>query len=456
MSLRRHFESSGAVLAVSLFCAFLCSFTIEGRVLVSVSSRGGFDCGKLVFAAMTAHVAGLLLCGFFVRDWRAARRVFAGACCLALLSSLPFCFRPAPFWFAVLPFQAFVCGFALASWGALLRAGVPRERRFKACAELLILTASFVSFIYVVMELSSPLTALWLALAFLAAAAAAGARLPAGREPETEQSAALARPTALLCLFILIFTINSGLMYQVVLPAFDRVSGFADWFWNVPYIAAIAVLSLAPMKNRRSWSLYAGIVMLMLSFLAFVVSGRGPGGFVAVNTLMLGAFGIFDLFWWSVITEMLDYARNPVKQFGVCMAANVGGVALGDGLGQLVTALGFRGSNIALLAMSVICVTLLLLPFLNARLLALFREQAFLPASRTEEPAVGARPPEPCAPLTRRESDVFRLLLDRKSNAEIAAELCLTENTIKTHVRNILAKYEAASRKELFSKLKGL
>ena len=125
-------------------------------------------------------------------------------------------------------------------------------------------------------------------------------------------------------------------------------------------------------------------------------------------------------------------------------------------VGQLVTALGFRGSNIALLAMSVICVTLLLLPFLNARLLALFREQAFLPASRTEEPAVGARPPEPCAPLTWRESDVFRLLLDRKSNAEIAAELCLTENTIKTHVRNILAKYEAASRKELFSKLKGL
>jgi hypothetical protein len=45
---------------------------------------------------------------------------------------------------------------------------------------------------------------------------------------------------------------------------------------------------------------------------------------------MLAAFGIFDLFWWSVIAEMLDYARNPVRSvWQSVMAANVGGVAAG-------------------------------------------------------------------------------------------------------------------------------
>ena len=96
-----------------------------------------------------------------------------------------------------------------------------------------------------------------------------------------------------------------------------------------------------------------------------------------------------------------------------------------------------------------------MLPFLNARLLTLLKAQTFLPLSQTNGGAVNAdrQEPAPDAQLTRREKDVFRLLLARKTNAEIAAELCLTENTIKTHVRNILAKYGAASRKELFSKL---
>lgn len=455
MSFRRHFESCGTVLAVSLFCACLCSFTVEGRVFFGVSERWGFDSGKLVFAAMAAHAAGLLLCGFFVKDCRLARRVFICGCGFVPLALLPFFFRPSPLWHAALISEAFVSGLTLASWGALLRVRTPRELRFKACADLLILTALFVSLIYIAMELCSPLAALALAMAFPAAALLVCVLLPETQERERAQDAALAKPAALLCVFILIFTINAGLMYQAVLPAFGGVSWLASWYWNVPYVAAIAVLRWAPVKNKRSWSLYIGIVMLMLSFIVFVAADRGTAGFVAVNTLMLAAFGIFDLFWWSVIAEMLDYAENPARLFGLCIAANVAGVALGGLTGRFVAASGLHGSNIALLAISIICVTLLMLPFLNARLLTLLKAQTFLPLSQTNGGAVNAdrQEPAPDAQLTRREKDVFRLLLARKTNAEIAADLCLTENTIKTHVRNILAKYGAASRKELFSKL---
>jgi DNA-binding NarL/FixJ family response regulator len=51
--------------------------------------------------------------------------------------------------------------------------------------------------------------------------------------------------------------------------------------------------------------------------------------------------------------------------------------------------------------------------------------------------------------LTERELQLARLVVDRKTNREIAAELFLSQKTVETHLRNIFRKVGVSSRVEL-------
>ena len=51
--------------------------------------------------------------------------------------------------------------------------------------------------------------------------------------------------------------------------------------------------------------------------------------------------------------------------------------------------------------------------------------------------------------LTGRELQLARLVVDRKTNPEIASELFLSQKTVETHLRNMFRKLGVSSRVEL-------
>ncbi|NLD99315.1 MAG: helix-turn-helix transcriptional regulator, partial [Fibrobacter sp.] len=191
-------------------------------------------------------------------------------------------------------------------------------------------------------------------------------------------------------------------------------------------------------------------------FISFMLLGRNASDYLIVDTLMLGACGIFDLFWWSILGEMLDYTDNPAQIFGIGLSANVFGVLSGGVLGMVVTSTGLPGAEVAVIALTVVCVTLVMLPPLNNQLVLLLKNHAYLAAydnmSQLQQTDIVGQI-KTLDPLTPREQEVLQLILSGKSNREIAGTLFISESTVKTHTRNIFSKYDVGSRAELISTL---
>ena len=451
-----------SIAGFSLLFTYILSFLFEGQVLYSLLFLNGADFQPYILAAIIAHFIGLFTCGLFARSQLTAKIIMLCGMGLCLVSTVPFFFAPSVLWVGGLIIGGYASGCAVAAWGYFLRAFTPNNRRIKSCADVLIHSNVLMIAINVVSINLSPLIGLILSMVCLVIGMAFISLLPAETTDKQDKILKnkspdrIKNPLLLLCLFVFIITINSGLMYQVINPAFEHLTGLVSWYWAVPYIIALVIMRNLPMKAKRSRILYIGMAMIMGAFISFMLLGRSTCDYLIVDTLMLGACGIFDLFWWSILGEMLDYTDNPAQIFGIGLSANVFGVLSGGVLGMVVTSTGLPGAEVAVIALTVVCVTLVMLPPLNNQLVLLLKNHAYLAAydnmSQLQQTDIVGQI-KTLDPLTPREQEVLQLILSGKSNREIAGTLFISESTVKTHTRNIFSKYDVGSRAELISTL---
>lgn len=449
-----------SVVAFSFLSAYLLSFLFEGQVLYGLLEHYQLNAPGYVLSAIVAHFFGLFSCGWFVKSPKTAQHGMLLGIGTCLVTTVPFLFLPSVMWFVALVISGYAAGCAVASWGYYLKTCTPKNQRLKSCADVLIYSNIFMIAINVVAVHLSCHIGLVVSMLCLIVGAVFVRILPTNdmdsrcEEDSSERSGSIKKPLAMLFLFVAVITINSGLMYQVQAPAFEHLTWLVSWYWAVPYIITLAIMRNLSGKSNGSQVLYVGIAMIMSSFISFMLLGRGVLEYLVVDTLMLGACGIFDLFWWSIIGEMLDYARNPVKVFGIGLSANVFGVLFGDVIGVAMTLGQFNDTEVVVVALTVVCVTLGILPTLNRQLVLLLKNHTYLTAyhGMTEgEKTDLIREKEVLVPLTAREQEVLKLILSGKSNREIAQALCISESTVKSHAGNIYSKYNVSGRAELIS-----
>lgn len=445
----------------SLFSAWMLAFLFEGQIFYSLANEYDFAPDLMVFCGVTASFAGLLLCGLVIKTKKVAKQLFHGSCLLSISISAIFFFPPSILWLLGIVIGSFFAGACVAAWAFYLKSSTPKNERIKTVADMLVLSNVLMILLNMVAIHVSARLGLALSMIMLLCAFFFALRLPTDYEANLsayidrkESYVSITRLLVFLCLFIVIITINSGLMYQVVNPAFAHLEWLMSWYWALPYIIALLIIRNMPKRINRTYILYVAIAMIGFSFIGFMSLGRGATSYLVVNTLMLGACGVYDLFWWSILGEMLELHINPAKILGIGLSANVLGVLLGGLIGNAITSPNTYNPNPTLLALIVVCITLVLLPPLHKHLSLILKGHAFLSEfselSAKEQDGKVDRVTR-FGNLSERESQVASRLLQGKTYKTIASELYISENTVKYYVKNIYSKFGIQSRAELIN-----
>lgn len=376
---------------------------------------------------------------------------------ICALGTLVFFLPYSSLWNISLIIMSFSAGIYIGSWGFYLKNFTTQDNRVETIAKLLILSNVFMLIINVVAINISLYFALSITIALLIISFFLVFNISKSSILEKEKQTMvkvidISKPIALLWIFIAIITITSGLMYSVVTPAFSHHTVLTSWYWAIPYIATLFLLMKSSDKLDKAHILNIAIAMIGVSFLLFIILDRFISSYLIINTLMLGAFGVCDLFWWSIIGELLDFVKNPAKIFGLGLSANVFGILVGDVIiAKLnIMAIEFNSSFFALV---VVLIILMILPYLHKHLSLIINQHIFLfrlydRKSEKVENTINEYPR-----LTTRENEIVDLLLKGRTYKMIAEELYLSENTIKTHIKNIYAKYDVKCKAELIKVL---
>lgn len=254
---------------------------------------------------------------------------------------------------------------------------------------------------------------------------------------------AASRPFIFLYIFIFLITIDSGLMYQVVNPAFAQYKLISAYYWAVPYILALLILRNLPVGINKAYILYIAIIMIGLSYISFMWLDRSIASYLIINTLMLGGFGVCDLFWWSVLGSYLDCHENPARIFGIGLSMNVLGILIGGLIGNSINVAENYYMTTSVLALVVVFTALIILPILNAELIRHLKKNEFVmkyAGLADGEHSKAFIDFQVERHFTEKETEVIKLLLRGYTYKEIAKNLYISENTIKYHIKNIYQK----------------
>jgi DNA-binding CsgD family transcriptional regulator len=452
-----------SIIVFSLFFSWLLAFPFEGQVLYAISARHNITPHAMLFGSIAAHFLGLISSGFVVKSLKAAKRLMLASIIVCIVGTSVFFLVPSVIWSISLWTMSFLTGGCVAAWGFCLKSYTPTNQRINTIADGLIWSNILMILLNTVAIRLSALGGLGLSIVFLAGAFFFAARLPENELAEERSDSSgdpkpisPLKPLVFLCLFIIVITINSGLMYQVVNPVFAHHEWLVSWYWAVPYIVALYIMKNLPATTSRSYILFVGIAMMGFAFIAFMSLDRSAASYLFIDTLMLGACGVYDLFWWSILGEMLDFGRNPARILGLGLSANVLGVLMGGVLGNAITSIDPNTQKSSIIALTVVFITLIILPLLHKQLSMLLDNHAYLTmfSEKSPEKSIAAVKTNPLLDqLTEREREIVELLLRGRTYKMIAGELFLSENTVKTHIKNIYSKFNIQSKAQLFALL---
>ena len=255
-------------------------------------------------------------------------------------------------------------------------------------------------------------------------------------------------------LFIFSIYINGGFMYRIILPVMEEGFENPGSFQNVTYILVLVAIYKFRRKISYDLLLYLGVGLLGLAFVSFALLDKGIAGFFMAIGLVEASFSIIDLFIWTVMSNLAFVYGSSFQFFGIAMAATTGSILVGDLIGDRLLHIGANHRLItALLASASIFIALIVMPWLSR-----FIESKMMWMNKEKDSKQEDGEPQDVFitqflsigdELTDRQMEITRLVLKGMTNKEIAEQLFISENTVKTHIKNVCNKFGVTKKRDL-------
>lgn len=430
-------KNTSIVLSFSLIFVYLLSIQFEGSLLLASLRSQEITSGYYMAVSMWSHFFGLVLAVKFIREYKSALKMININFIILISSIFFYLFDLSRLWYLVIFITGLSSGLTLISFAYVFQS-VNVKNRQKVIIYSLIVSNALLAFVCFVDCVVSLKLAYLILLAFLILARII---LPKDTQAKikTENDTFFRQHKLIflkLWVFVFAVTIISGLMYAVIHPGYRHIK-FFEATWVFPYILVLFIMSkrTQPLKVKY---LYASVFMMLFSFLLLLLLKNTLFAYILVNGMLLFALGILDFFWWTIMSLLLEKTKSPERVFSFILSANVLGILVGEVMGVFIFKYQLSQSNFVI-------ILLVILLFVITMSRPLVDELSKVLYENVKSITV-------LEPFTKREEEVFALLIEGLDNPTIAKKLSISENTVKTHVRNVLSKADVKNRVELLSK----
>ena len=220
-------------------------------------------------------------------------------------------------------------------------------------------------------------------------------------------------------------------------PTEDLSNGVSLEFTRVFYAFSLVLAGFINDRSRK-WGAVTCIALLGFPFALLVLSN------ITTSTSLLWIFsyfflGFINVYRVIVFSDMAEKSRQLVYLAGMGLMFGRCGDVLGAYTGMKLKAFPL----ILVLTIAVIFMITILM-FINI-FHSLYMQ---IPKNDESEESILEKF-EKQFQFSPREMEVFRLVLDGRSNTEIADKLYISDNTVKFHIKNLLKKTSCSNRAEL-------
>lgn len=234
------------------------------------------------------------------------------------------------------------------------------------------------------------------------------------------------------------------------------------FFWAIVLASCLAVMSLAWFRYKTVERLYYTLALCEVAILvltAFI-------GYDEITTFVFIAVlnTLFDAISWSVISAAAYSATTRQLQIvAIGRFAFPLGSVIGWVIGQYVASFQELSSNLALfcgigallliIGFTFVCTNHSLSDLVSSSLASTDLDPSELNSSLAEAHlsylSIRTMQLANQFELTQRESELLSLMIEGRTNTDIAQELFISENTVKTHIKHVYQKLGIRSREEL-------